>query len=51
MQAILRHGNVSTTMAHYVIADPAEQKAAMGKLDGVLDSIWSLKSKKSKVRS
>jgi integrase len=48
VQAILRHANVSTTMAHYVIVDPAEQKAAMGKLDGVLDSIWSLKGRKSK---
>jgi hypothetical protein len=25
-------------MAHYVIADPAEQRAAISKLDGVLDS-------------
>ena len=42
VQAILRHANVSTTMAHYVVADPAEQRSAMAKLDGVLDSIWSL---------
>jgi integrase len=34
VRAILCHANVSTTMAHYVIADPAEQRVAMSKLDG-----------------
>jgi integrase len=41
VQAILRHANVSTTMAHYIIADPTEKVAAMRKLDRVLDSVWS----------
>jgi integrase len=48
VQAILRHANVSTTMAHYMIADPTEKVAAMRKLDGVLDSIWSQKGRSSK---
>jgi integrase len=48
VQAILRHANVSTTMAHYVVADPAENRAAMSKLDGVLDSIWTQKRKSPK---
>jgi integrase len=26
VQALLRHANVSTTMAHYVVADPAENR-------------------------
>jgi integrase len=43
VQAILCHANVSTTMAHYVIADPAEQRAAISKLDGVPDCLWNLK--------
>jgi integrase len=43
VQAILRHANISTTMAHYIIEDQTEKVAAMRKLDGVLDSIWSLK--------
>jgi integrase len=38
VQAILRHANVSTTMAHYVIVDPAEQTAAMGNWTG----FWTL---------
>jgi integrase len=35
---ILRHANVSTTLAHYVITDPTDKVAAMRKLDMVLDS-------------
>jgi integrase len=31
VQSILRHANVSTTMAHYIIPDPAEAQAAMAK--------------------
>ena len=41
VQAILRHANVSTTLAYYVIPETAGQSTAMEKLDGVLDSIWS----------
>jgi integrase len=51
VQAILRHANISTTMAHYVITDPAKQRSAMAKLDGVLDSIWSLEKGGSKKKN
>ena len=37
VQAILRHANVSTTMAHYIIPDPTEAQAAMEKFGRVLD--------------
>ena len=36
VQTILRHAKVSTTTAHYVIPDPAEAVAAMGKFSEVL---------------
>ena len=41
VQSILRHANVSTTMAHYVLPDPEEAKAAMQKFNRVLDPKWS----------
>ncbi len=37
VRMILRHANVSTTMAHYIIPDPAEAQAAMEKFGRVLD--------------
>jgi integrase len=37
VQMILRHANVSTTMAHYIIPDPTEAQAAMEKFGRVLD--------------
>jgi integrase len=39
VQMILRHANVSTTMAHYVIPDPQEAATAMGKFDRVLKDL------------
>jgi integrase len=36
VQSILRHVNVSTTMAHYIIPDPAEARVAMEKFNRVL---------------
>src|SRR6266436_9118040 len=41
VQTILRHANVSTTMAHYIIPDPAEAQAAMEKFGRVLDPKWT----------
>ena len=41
VQTILRHANVSTTMAHYIIPDPAEAQAAMEKFGKVLDPKWT----------
>jgi|HubBroStandDraft_6_1064221.scaffolds.fasta_scaffold247738_2 integrase len=38
---ILRHANVSTTMAHYIIPDPAEAQSAMERFGRVLDSKWT----------
>ena len=35
VQTILRHANISTTLAHYVIPDPVEAKAAMTKFNKV----------------
>jgi integrase len=32
IQSILRHANVSTTLAHYIIASPDRTKAALKKL-------------------
>jgi integrase len=37
VQTILRHANVSTTMAHYILPDPEEAKSAMQKFNRVLD--------------
>jgi integrase len=37
VQTILRHANVSTTMAHYIIPDPVEARAAMEKFGRVMD--------------
>jgi integrase len=36
IQTILRHANISTTMAHYIIPDPAEAATAMEKFGKVL---------------
>jgi integrase len=41
VQMILRHANVSTTMAHYIIPDPSEAQAAMERFGMVLDPKWT----------
>lgn len=45
VQLILRHANVSTTLAHYVIPDPKEAATAMAKLEK------ALKLKRKRARS
>jgi integrase len=44
VQTILRHANVSTTLANYVIPDPVEAQAAMAKFNRVLKRVIVPKS-------
>jgi integrase len=39
VQTILRHANIATTLAHYVIPDPGEVQAAMKHFGKVVDAL------------